>query len=67
MTQNNLGMVLWRLGERECGAARLEEAVMAFQAALEETPRGRVPREWAMDSDEPGQCPGDPGPAGGRH
>jgi len=31
-TQNNLGLALWRLGERESGTARLEEAVAAFRA-----------------------------------
>ena len=36
MTQNNLGNALWRLGERESGTARLEEAVAAYRAALEE-------------------------------
>ena len=35
-TQNNLGLALARLGERESGTARLEEAVAAFRAALEE-------------------------------
>ena len=35
MTQNNLGLALWRLGERESGRARLEEAVAAYRAALE--------------------------------
>ena len=35
MTQNNLGSALTRLGERESGAAQLEEAVAAFDAALE--------------------------------
>ena len=30
MTQNNLGTALMRLGERESGTARLEEAVAAF-------------------------------------
>jgi hypothetical protein len=33
-TQNNLGVVLLRLGEREGGTARLEEAVAAFRDAL---------------------------------
>ncbi len=36
MTQNNLGNALWTLGEREPGTARLEEAVAAYRAALEE-------------------------------
>ena len=35
MTQNNLGTALTRLGERESGTARLEEAVAAYRAALE--------------------------------
>ena len=35
-TQNNLGIALWTLGERESGTARLEEAVAAYRAALEE-------------------------------
>ena len=34
MTQNNLGNALARLGERESGTARLEEAVAAFDASL---------------------------------
>ena len=33
-TQTNLGLALWRLGERESGTARLEEAVAAYRAAL---------------------------------
>ena len=48
VTQNNLGLALWRLGERESGTARLEEAVAAFRAALQERSRDRVPLEWAM-------------------
>jgi hypothetical protein len=34
MTQNNLGIALWRLGERESGTERLEEAVAAWEACL---------------------------------
>ena len=34
MTQKNVGNALWRLGERETGAARLEDAVAAFDACL---------------------------------
>jgi len=45
--QNNLGNALLRLGERERGAARLEEAVSAYRAALEERTRERVPLDWA--------------------
>ena len=47
-TQNNLGVALWTLGERESGTGRLEEAVAAFRAGLEERTRERVPLEWAM-------------------
>src|SRR5262249_33354807 len=36
-----------RLGEREGGTARLEEAVAACRAALEEWARDRVPLDWA--------------------
>jgi hypothetical protein len=43
----NLGIALWRLGERESGTARLEEAVAAYCAALEEYTRERVPLNWA--------------------
>ena len=35
-TQNDLGNALQTLGERESGTARLEEAVAAYRAALEE-------------------------------
>ncbi|WP_416881550.1 tetratricopeptide repeat protein [Marivita sp.] len=36
------------LGERESGNTRLEEAVAAYRAALEEYTRERVPLDWAM-------------------
>ena len=45
--RNNLGNALWTLGERESGTARLEEAVAAYRAALEERTRERVPLDWA--------------------
>src|SRR5215475_3617617 len=48
MTQNNLGLALWRLGERESGTAKLEEAVVAYHEALKEQTRERVPLQWAM-------------------
>ena len=35
------------LGERESGPARLEQAVAAYRAALEELTRERVPLAWA--------------------
>jgi len=47
LTQTNLGAALWTLGEREGGTARLEEAVAAFRAALQERTRERVPLDWA--------------------
>jgi tetratricopeptide (TPR) repeat protein len=47
MTQNNLGAALQTLGEREGGTERLEEAVRAYQAVLEEMTRERAPLEWA--------------------
>jgi len=47
-TQNNLGTALQTLGERERGTARLEEAVLAYRAALEEITCERVPLDWAM-------------------
>jgi transcriptional regulator with XRE-family HTH domain len=47
MTQHNLGIALSRLGERESGTARLEEAVAAYRDALKEFTRERVPLQWA--------------------
>jgi tetratricopeptide (TPR) repeat protein len=44
----DLGIALMRLGERESGSARLEEAVTAFRDALREWTRDRVPLDWAM-------------------
>ncbi|WP_217926596.1 tetratricopeptide repeat protein [Pinisolibacter aquiterrae] len=52
MTQTNLGVALSILGEREGegerGTARLEEAVEAYRAALEEYRQDVVPLRWAM-------------------
>jgi hypothetical protein len=42
-----LGKALGKLGERESGTARIEEAITAFRAALEEQTRDRVPLLWA--------------------
>jgi tetratricopeptide (TPR) repeat protein len=47
MTQSNLGMALRSLGEREGDPARLEQAVAAYRAALQERTRERVPLQWA--------------------
>ncbi len=44
---NNLGIALATLGERENTSARLEQAVEAFLAALEGFARERVPLLWA--------------------
>ena len=38
---------LQSLGERESGTGRLEAAVRAYQAALQERTRERVPLDWA--------------------
>ena len=46
--QNNLGVALSAMGQRESGTARLEEAVAAIRAALQERTRERVPLDWAM-------------------
>jgi exonuclease VII small subunit len=43
----NLGIAFLRFGERESGTARLEEAVTAYRAALEEQTREREPLDWA--------------------
>ena len=56
MTQNNLGNALSTLGERESGTARLEEAVAAYRAALEERTRERVPLDWAMTQNNLGNA-----------
>jgi hypothetical protein len=41
--QDSLGDALRAWGEREGGTARLEEAIVAYRAALEERTRERVP------------------------
>jgi tetratricopeptide (TPR) repeat protein len=46
-TQIYLGTALDMLGKRESGTARLEEAVAAYQEALQENTRERVPLDWA--------------------
>jgi tetratricopeptide (TPR) repeat protein len=52
--QYELGRTLWRLGERENGTARLEEAAAAHRAALEVRTRERSAREWAWSRNELG-------------
>jgi tetratricopeptide (TPR) repeat protein len=53
MTQNNLGVALATLGERQRNVAPLEEAIAAFQQALLE--QERVPLEWAMTQNNLGE------------
>ena len=48
LTQMNLGIALKKLGEREAGTGRLDEAVAAYRLALQERTRERVPLQWAM-------------------
>ena len=55
-----------RSGERESGTARLEEAVAAYRAALEERTRDRVPLDWAMTQNNLGNALCDAGRAGER-
>jgi len=54
MTQNNLGSALVRLGEQESGTVRLEQAVEAYRAALQERTRERVPLQWALTQNDLG-------------
>ena len=49
-------IALSRLGERENGTARLEEAVAAYRAALKEQTRERVPLDWADDPEQSRRC-----------
>src|SRR5262249_40096956 len=50
-TQNDLGLALATLGEREADTAHLEEAVAMYHLALEERTRKRVPLDWAQTQD----------------
>ena len=60
-TQNNLGAALGTLGERESGAGRLGEAVIAYREALKERTRDRVPLHWAATQNNPGALSGTDG------
>ncbi|MEM1378131.1 MAG: tetratricopeptide repeat protein [Pseudomonadota bacterium] len=51
-----LGVALQTLGKRESGTARLQEAVTAYRAALEEWTRDRVPLDWAMTQNNLGNA-----------
>ena len=55
-TQNDLGNALEKLSERESDTARLNEAVVAYRAALEERTRERVPLDWAMTQNNLGNA-----------
>ena len=47
-TQNSIGDILYAIDLRESGTARLEQAVVAYRAALEEWPREQDPLNWAL-------------------
>src|SRR5690349_7728663 len=47
-TQDNLGIALAGLGERENGTENLFRAVAAYELALTERTRERVPLDWAL-------------------
>jgi tetratricopeptide (TPR) repeat protein len=55
-TQNNLGIALATLGEREASTTRLEAAIAAFRAALRERTRDRVSRYWAATQNNLGNA-----------
>ena len=48
MTQNNLGAALQKLGEREENPALFEQAIAAYENALKEWTRDRMPMAWGM-------------------
>jgi hypothetical protein len=48
MSQSNLASALPKLGEREHGTKKLEEAVAAYRQALRQFTRDRAPLQWAM-------------------
>ena len=51
-----LGNALQTLGERENDPARLEQAVAAYHAALEEYSRDRAPHQWALTQNNLGSA-----------
>jgi len=53
---NLLGNALQKLGARESGTARLEEAVTAYREALKERTQERVPLDWAMSQNNLGNA-----------
>ena len=55
-TQNNLGTALSRLGDQSGQSAPLQEAVVAYRAALQERTRERVPFDWATTQNNLGNA-----------
>ena len=55
-TKSNLGNVLCTLGEQTGRTERLEEAVCAHRAALEEYTREHMPFEWARTQNNLGDA-----------
>jgi uncharacterized coiled-coil protein SlyX len=55
-TQMNLGNALQTLGERESGTARLEEAVAAYRAALDEMTHAVAPHWHDIAQQNLAQC-----------
>ena len=53
---NDLGIALATLGARDSGTERLEQAVAAYQQALKERTRDRVPMDWAMTQNNLGNA-----------
>jgi tetratricopeptide (TPR) repeat protein len=53
---NLLGNTLATLGMRESGIGRLEQAVNAYRAALQENRRERVPLDWALTQNNLGNA-----------
>ena len=58
---------LERWASARAGTARLEEAVAAYRAALEDCTRERVPLALGHDPEQPRQCAPEPGRARERH
>ena len=56
MTQNRLGIALYKLGSRDTDSIWLEESVVAFRLALEELTLELSPAEWAMTQNDLGNA-----------
>ncbi len=55
-TENDLGIALRRLGERESGTGRLNDAVAAFRAALEERTQRAGSARLGADAEQSRRC-----------